>query len=188
MLAHLAVAVIAVVAWPAMLLSQPATVTTTGGAVRVRAPEFHFIDGAALARLKDGQSVRVEIELAVLAAPGGRASAERRQAFVLSYDLWEERFAVTVPGVPARSMSHLTAAAAEAWCVQQLEMPVTAMGTLGRDRPFWIRLQSRVLDGPAAARDDDGWTLQRLIDLLSERREAGAGSPAIEAGPFRVTQ
>lgn len=187
--AHLISLLVTVVASPAMLLSsQPATTATTaGGAVHVHAPGFHFVDGDALARLKDGQSVRVELQLAILTGPGAAASAERRQTFVLSYDLWEERFAVTLAAAPSRAMSHLTAAAAEAWCVQQLQVPITALGGLGRDRPFWIRLVSRVLDGSAAAApDEDGLTLQRLIDLLSRRRNAGDALHAVEAGPFRI--
>ena len=54
----------------ARLASQSMTVTTAGGVVRVRAPGFRFIDGEPLARLKDGLSVRVDLELSVLARPG----------------------------------------------------------------------------------------------------------------------
>ena len=53
----------------ARLGSQSMTVSTTGGEVRVQAPGFRFIAGEPLARLKDGLTVRVELELRVLAAP-----------------------------------------------------------------------------------------------------------------------
>jgi hypothetical protein len=129
--------------------------------------------------------VRVDRVLAGLRAPGARATAETREAFVLSYDLWEERFAVTHAGAPARSMSHLTSAAAEAWCLEQLAVPVSALGRLGGDAPFWIRLAYRVLDGDAATAPDE-FTLQGLIDALSRRRRPGALTDSIEAGPFRL--
>src|SRR5687768_17159277 len=103
--------------------AQSVAVNITGDAVHVRAPEFTFIKGGSLARLKDGQSVRVELHLTVLPRPGATPTAERRQTFALSYDLWEERFAVTQAGVPSRSISHLTSAAAEAWCLEQLTVP-----------------------------------------------------------------
>lgn len=187
--ARLALVIVAMVAWPAAVRSsQPPTVATAAGVVHVHAPAFHFLDGEAVARLKDGQLVRIELELAVLAGPGAAASAQHRRTFVLSYDLWEERFAVALPGAPRRAVSHLTAAAAEAWCIQQLQVPVTAMGTLGREVPFWIRLDARVIDGAAATRDDQGLTLQRLIELLSRKRKTDDVSHTIEAGPFRIKE
>ena len=183
--------ILATLAWPAArLTSQSITITTVNGSVHVQAPGFRFIEGGPLARLKDGQSVRVILELSVLAKPGAAAQAQGRQTFVLSYDLWEERFAVASPGVATGSVSHLTSTAAEAWCLQQLAVPVSALGPLGRNVPFWIRLGYRVLDGGGATgRDEDaGLTLGGLIDLLSPRRKSSAVSHSIEAGPFRVGQ
>ena len=145
------------------------TVSTASGDVRVQAPGFRFITGEALARLKDGLSVRVELEIGVLPGPGETATLRQKQAFVLSYDLWEERFAAAVSGTGSRSMSHLTSAAAEAWCVQQLAVPVGALGSL-RTQPFWIRLESLILNGNTAGRDDDGLTLRGMIETLSRRQ------------------
>ena len=83
----------------------------------------------------------------MLPGPGGAAAAQGRQTYVLSYDLWEERFAVTLAGPPSRSIAYLTSAGAETWCLEQLTVPVNALGRLGRDAPFWVRLGYRVLDG-----------------------------------------
>jgi len=172
----------------ARLGSQSMTVTTTGGEVRVQAPGFHFISGQPLARLKDGLTLRVELEIRVLAGPGAAAAAaQSRQTFVLSYDLWEERFAATVSGTGSRSVSHLTAAAAEAWCIQQLTVPVSGLGPL-RSQPFWIRLESWILNGKSDGRDDEGLTLRGIIDTLSRRQASEKTSHSAEAGPFRVQQ
>ena len=157
--------------------------------MHVRAPAFGFIKGETLARLKDGRSVSVDLGLSVLPDRGATAVAQSRQVFVLSYDLWEERFAVTLAGVPPRSISHLTSAGAEAWCLEQLTVSVRALGSLGRDRPFWVRLEYRILDGDAPAADADaGLTLRWLIDRLSRRRKAEELTHAIEAGPLRLRQ
>jgi hypothetical protein len=189
LLAQVALVIAALVAWPAARLSsQSISVKAVSGVVHVQAPGLRFIDGPPLARLKDGQSVRVDLELSVLAKPGAAAAAQHRQTVVLSYDLWEERFAVTLAGAPSRSMSHLTLTAAEAWCVQQLAIPVSALGALGHNLPFWVRLDYRVLDGAGVERDDDGFTLRGLIDALSRRRKTGDVSHSIEAGPFRVQE
>ncbi len=190
MRAHVALVIVTTLALPAARLSaQSMTVATVGGSVHVKAPGFHFIEGELLARLKDGQSVRVDLELTVLAKPAAAArAAQRRQTFVLSYDLWEERFAVTLADAPSRSISHLTPAAAEAWCIEQLEIPVSALGALARNLPFWIRLEYRVSADVSAERDDGGFTLRSLIDALSRRPKSGEASHAIEAGPFRVRE
>jgi hypothetical protein len=176
--------------WAVRLWAQSVAVSTVGDAVHVRAPGFVFIKDETLARLKDGRSVRVDLEVAVLPKPGATAVARSRQVFVLSYDLWEERFAVTQATGPQRSISHLTASGAEAWCIGQLAVPVTALGRLGRDQPLWVRLEYRILDGDGAPRPEEGTglTLRGLIDVLSRRRTANAPTHSIEAGPLRLRE
>jgi hypothetical protein len=177
------------IAWPGVRLSgQSVSVSTVGDALHVRAPGFGFIKGEPLVRLKDGRSVRVDLELAVLPLRGGAATAQSRQTFVLSYDLWEERFAVTLAAVPAQSISHLTSAGAEAWCFERLTVPVRALGSIGRTAPFWIRLHSRIrdVDSKPDADDGDPFTLRGLIDALSRKPKAEELTQSIEAGPFRL--
>jgi hypothetical protein len=182
------VVLLAVLAWPGVHSSaQTLTIDIVGEVLKIRAPGFSFLTGDPLARLKDGRSVRVELAAMVLPAPGKSPAATTRRSFALSYDLWEERFAVTTVDTRSQSVSHLMMAAAEAWCVEQLAIPVSALGALGRDLPLWIRLEYRVLDGDGAAdSDDSGYTLQALIDALSRRRRTESSPHALEAGPFRL--
>ena len=187
-----ALVAIATLAWPAAarLIAQSITASRVGDHVTVRAPGLGFIKGEPLLRLKDGRTVRVDLDLAVLPGPGGTAVAHGRQTYVLSYDLWEERFAVTMagtPGTPGKSASYLTAPAAEAWCVEQLSVPVSSIGKLARDAPFWVRLEYRVLEGEgSSATDDAGFTLRGLIDAFSRRPKTNVWTHSIEAGPFRL--
>jgi len=184
----MALALVAVLAWPAVRSSaQGLTVDAVGEALRIRAPGFSFLKGEPLARLKDGRSVRVELTSLVLPGPGKQPAAAARRVFAVSYDLWEERFAVTTVEARSQSVSHLALAAAEAWCVEQLAIPLAALGALGRDQPFWIRLEYRILDGDGTStQSDSGYTLQALIDALSRRRKTEASPHALEAGPFRI--
>jgi hypothetical protein len=169
----------------ARLASQSMTVSTKDGVVRVQAPGFGFLSGQTLTRLKDGLTVRVELAMRALAEPGAaNAAAQARQTYILSYDLWEERFAATVSGGGTRSVSHLTAAAAEAWCIEQLAVPVTGLGPL-RTQPFWIRLEAQMINGESTARDSGGLTLKGIIDTLS-RKAGDKTSHSIEGGPFTV--
>ena len=51
--------------------AQTVTVRTVADALHVQARNFSFIDGPVLARLKEGRSVRIDFEMAVLAKPEG---------------------------------------------------------------------------------------------------------------------
>ena len=170
-----------------IVVAQSVTVARSGNAITVRAPEFNFIKGEPLARLKDGRSVRVDLELNVLPGPGGYTAAQGRQTYVLSYDLWEERFAVTLAGSPPRSIAYLTSAAAEAWCLEHLTVPESALGRLGRELPFWIRLGYRVVEADTSPENDAGdFSLRGLVEALSRRRRSDPLTHSIEAGPFRL--
>ncbi len=179
---------LALLAWAAHSLSaQTLTVDVVGDVLKIRVSGFNFLQGDPLARLKDGRSVHVELAALALSGPGKPPTATARRGFALSYDLWEERFAVTTVETRSQSASHLSLAAVEAWCVEQLAIPVSALGALGRDLPLWIRLESRALDGDSAAStEDSGYTLQALIDVLSRRRKTASPSSTFEAGPFRL--
>lgn len=181
-------AVVAIAGCSALtLVAQAVTVVPAGSGIAVRAPGFTFVKGEPLRQLKDGRSVRVHLELDVLLGPRQPPAAQARQTFVLSYDLWEERFAVTLEGSAPRSIAYLTSSAAEAWCLEQLTVPMSALGRVGRELPFWIRLGYRVPDAEAAvANDESGFTLRGMVDALSRRRRNDPLAHSIEAGPFRL--
>jgi hypothetical protein len=170
--------------------AQAVSVTTAADALTIRAPGFTFLKGPALARLKDGRSLRVELALMVLPEKDRPPVTSARRVFALSYDLWEERFAVTTVDSRSESISHLTAAAAVSWCIERMPVHVSTLGALGANVPFFIRLEYRILDGDDAsdAGGESGFTLQGLIDVLSRRRGSESLSGALEAGPFRLPQ
>lgn len=169
------------------VMAQTVTIRTVADALHVQARNFSFIDGPVLARLKEGRSVRIDFEMAVLTKPDGPIVKQVMQAFTLSFDLWEERFAVSRIGSSPRSVSHLRSRDAETWCLENVTMPVSSLG-IGRDTPFWIRLAYRVRDAASAGNAEPGerYTLQGLIDRLSRRREEDTLARSIDAGPFRL--
>jgi hypothetical protein len=175
---------------PLTLLGQSVTVRVVGDQLHVRGAALRLIEGSIADRLKDGTSMKVDFELTVLEKPGGLTIAQGRQTFTVSFDLWEQRFAVTRTGAMPRSMSHLAARDAEAWCLDNVTVPVASLGHLGRDVPFWVRIEYRVQDPIPApdAGDDSTFTLRKLIDVLSRRREDQAWARSMEAGPFRLSK
>ena len=84
-----------------------------------------------------------------------------------------------------RQVRSLRAAAAEAWCIQQLSVPISGLGPL-RNEPFWIRLDAQIVNGQNNAREDEGLTLRGIIDTLSRRQASAKTSHSAEGGPFRV--
>jgi hypothetical protein len=98
--------------------------------------------------------------------------------------LWEQKFSVTIPGPYKRSMPNLTAAQAEAWCVDQL-----AISTLGLppDRPFWLKFEMRTTEHRELAGlvGDSGISLSGLIDIFSHPA-GGDLYWSRSAGPLRL--
>jgi hypothetical protein len=175
------------VAGPGRAAAQTLSVTRAADSVKLRAPGWTFLTAEALTRLKEGRTVRVELAAVVLPAPGKSALTTVHRIFAVSYDIWEERFAVTIAPARTASVSHLTEAAAAAWCLEQVAVPVASLG--GSVDRFWIRVECRILDGDdGSGTDDEGLTLQRLIDVLSRRRKAESTARPLEGGPFRLSR
>lgn len=185
---HVALIVLTLVAWTAARsAAQAVSISRIDDAVNVAAPGFRFITGEPLDILEDGRSLRIDLELALLPRPGGEPVARTRETFVLSYDLWEERFVATKAGPDSRSAEYRSTSDAETWCLTQLAVPVSQMGSAA-DGTFWVHLSYRILDGDRTEADDamNGDTIQSLIDALSRRRKAGEWTNSVEAGPFRL--
>jgi len=168
-------------------LSRSLWIIRRGDMVNVRASGVEFITGTALARLKDGRTLRLELDVALASAQAGPYVAQAQPRFGVSYDLWEERFAVTRTDTP-RSLSHVTARDAEAWCLEQLVIPVSAISSRASVAPFWLRLTYRLSDEErrTAEAADGGITLRGLIDRLSRRQSADTWSDTIVSGPLRL--
>jgi hypothetical protein len=153
--------------------------------LHVSAPRMHFLAGAALARLRDGATVKFEFQLTARSERNGRVLARSQEGFAVSYDLWEEKFAITRLGSSPKSISHLSAAAAEAWCIDNTTLPIAV---LSATQPFWIRLDYRADDSSAAGdtSDNSGFTLSGLIDIFSRRTRGEQLHGSEEVGPLNL--
>jgi hypothetical protein len=142
-----------------------------GDYLHVTAPNFSFLTGKSLERLKDGAAVAFIAQLTVSTSPNyvipdAQPSVAR---FAVSYDIWEERFSVTKIGDrpdQKLAVSHLSGAAAEAWCLDKL---ILHRSDLPADRPFYIQLDMRVEDprDTAGMIGDAGISIARMIQLFS---------------------
>jgi len=162
----------------------PVTVERDGDLLRLRAPQLNFVAGAPLARLRDGQSVTYVLTASIQIHRGGARVHGLTREVIFSYDLWEERFSVVRRDDPKVAASHLTTAAAEAWCVDLLALPARAAPA---DKAFVVKLECSLREENAPAADaPSAATFTGLIDFFS--RKEPAAPPRWEASslPLRA--
>jgi hypothetical protein len=156
-----------------------------GDMLFVTAPDFHFLKGRALERLRDGSTVTYIAQLS-LSLDEHRTTLRRQpQRFIFSCDVWEpDKFSVTRLGgsTPRKGLS---LAAAEAWCLESLA--ISAAG-IAPDRPVWLRLDLRVADmkDQADMVGDTGVSIRGLIDTLSRPARMLQQNWTVDVPPFRL--
>jgi hypothetical protein len=136
-----------------------------GDHLRLSAPGLRFVTGAPLERLRDGRSVAYVLTATLEVERGHPRTTRVTRNVVFSYDLWEERFSVTQVDEPKAAVSRLTSAAAEAWCLELLTLPVRLIPA---DRTFVVKFECRLRDDRAQPSDTpSAATLKGLIDVFS---------------------
>jgi hypothetical protein len=136
--------------------------------LRVSAPQMHFLEGKSLEKLHNGASVTYVFEVTLTSDQSGKSLEHLRERFNISFDLWEERFAVVQAAPPGRAGSHFTAAAAEGWCLSNLQIPVPP---LTPEKTFVIKLECWAEESASASggESNSGLTLSGLIDVFSRK-------------------
>jgi hypothetical protein len=153
--------------------------------LRVAAPQIRFLTGKSLEQLKNGATVSFALQVSISSSESASSVLGRMfDRFVVSYDLWEEKFKATRPGPPLREASRLSVPACEAWCLDEL-VPIPA--SLTASRPFWIKLELRVEDPKewAAIVGEPGINLNRLVELFSRPPRLPQSWTEI-AGPLKL--
>ena len=153
--------------------------------LRVSAPQLRFLSGKSLDRLRNGSSVNFNFQLTASADRHTTILDRDVEQFAVSFDLWEEKFSAVRHSSLPRTVSHLSAASTESWCVDNLSLNAAA---LPADRPLWIRLEVRAQD-PAdrsAVVGEAGINLARLIEIFSRPARAQETRFVEEAGPVRL--
>jgi len=162
------------------------SVSFDGDNLHLVAPSLHFLSGKPLERLKDGATVVFLSQFTLFSDNFGtlfrRGAPER---LIVSYDLWEEKFSITVPGIVPRPAVFESATAAESWCLGTLA--ISASG-LAPSRPFWLRFDLRALSPKEASSvlGEAGISLSRVLDLLSRRPGTDERPWMLQTGPLRL--
>ena len=157
-----------------------------GDTLYVSAPGLHFLAGKPLERLKDGASV-VFISQLTLSLDAQHHNVLRRlpERFILSYDIWEEKFKVKRLGGLRREISGLTADAAETWCLESLAISTSGVPL---DRDVWVRLDLRAVDtkDQPGVMGEAGISVSRLIEVFSRPARTQQPHWTLDSPPFRL--
>jgi len=165
--------------------------TMDGDYLHVTAPNFSFLNGKPLERLRDGASVAFIAQLTVSTSPTylepDKSSVAR---FAISYDIWEERFSVTkITGHPDQKLtvSHLQSREAETFCMESLAL---RRSDLPADRPFYIQLDLRVEDprDTAGLIGEGGFSVARMIQIFSRPVRDKQAHWLLESGQVRLDE
>jgi hypothetical protein len=184
----LAAMVLATILNPALLNADDLAVRLDGDYLKISLSHIDFLKGQALERLKDGATVAFIGQLTLMTSPNSSPAARSLARFALSYDIWEERFSVTKAGQTAdsrRTVSHLSASAAENWCIDNLAID---RGLIPADRQFYVQLDLRAEDphDQLGIVGEPGINITRLIEIFGRPARSAQPRLFLTSGPFRL--
>ena len=156
------------------------------------APRVHFLEeGNPMQLLHNAEAVPFGFQVTLWSGNHNHIFERLHDEFVVSYNLWEEKYMVVKTQSPARKIEHLTASDAEKWCWQQMTLDVSSIPP---DEPLWVRVDVRAEDdkgSPLFGRgvSESGISLTTLIDLFSRppRRGQTHWGP-YDLGPFTLDE
>ncbi|MSV29558.1 MAG: hypothetical protein EXQ52_12570 [Bryobacterales bacterium] len=156
-----------------------------GDRLHVAATGFSFLNDKVVQRVKSGASAGFAGQLSLTTEPGGPVLKRVLERFVVSYDLWEEKFSAVRLGAARRALTRATAAGVEAFCVDGLSLDASGFS---RDRPFWLKLEIRAEDPKeqGAVVGEPGINLTRLIEIFSRPARGQQPHWTVERGPLRL--
>jgi len=181
----LLIAVAGILSANALAKSGSLVIENCGDHLKVRAPQMHFLEGEALEMLHNGATVTYILTLTVAAEQAAKPEFLLREQFLISFDLWEEKYSVVKTGPDGRSASRLTAVLAEEWCLENMPIPLQAVP--GR-QSFMVRLECSVQGDKESKSVPFRFeaALTGLIDIFSRKSETEPPKWEAVAGPLRL--
>jgi hypothetical protein len=158
-----------------------------GDHLHIAAPQLHFLSESATQKLRNGSTVTYVLTLTVAQEHSRKPVFFLQKRFVVSFDLWEEKYSVVQRGLENHSASRMNTAAAEAWCFENMPIPVSFV--LER-QPFMVRLECSMDSGEEkeAGENHSSLTLAGLIDIFSRKRQEEPSRWEAIAGPLRLEE
>ena len=171
-----------------MVLAQSLTIRLDGDQLRLSAPQLDFISSEVLGRLHNGIAVNYVFKIGTVADRLGKPMSEITYRFVVSYDLFEEKFAVNRLEPNPRSITHLSQAAAVTWCLDSISIGAPK---LAPEQPFWVVLDYRAEEPRSSsngASNSGDSIIGQLIDVFGRKSQRQETRGNMSAGPFLLSE
>jgi hypothetical protein len=155
------------------------------------APRIHYLTGRALTRLHRGEGVAFDIQVTLSAGSQSNTIRKNTAQFLISYDVWGERFQVAKVLPDIKKVDRLTANEAEAWCIQEMSMEISGVAS---NQPLWAHMDIRAegeREQPLFGRGnitDNGISLTSLIERFSKLPPATQPHWSLDTGPVTLEQ
>jgi hypothetical protein len=158
-----------------------------GDQIFVSAAGLDLVREPLFGRLLNGGTVAYDFHLALWV--GNKATVRRRafERFVVSYDLWEEKFAVTGLRNPKVAARNLGARAVGTWCLEHVALQVSDLKPADK---LWVRLEVRAVDTrrEPSLLEPDGVNVVNLVGLLSRPARPGEQRWSLESGQLLASE
>ena len=175
-----AILFIALLAWATPAVAQKLEVKLDGDHLRVTVSGARLIAGEALQRLRDGASITYLMRVSAWSGRAGKLLSSTEYRFVVSFDIFEEKFQVTRTMPSVRVVSHLSMTAAEVACSDGLEIPLVGIAATMQ---FWVQWEFQAEN---AAGGEAGGGLGSLVDLFGRKSAKEPAKGFAESGPYRL--
>jgi hypothetical protein len=154
------------------------------------APGVRLLTGKPLERLtKTAKAVPFDFQVTIAVGRPERIVRRSVERFVISYDIWQEDYTVNRIASAPRSLTHVSARQAEAWCFQEMAVDLTGIAP---GQPIWAEMDIRAVDDRDARLFADitesGINLTPLLELFARPPRTEQPHWKLEAGPYTIEQ
>ena len=167
--------------WPALLFAQTVAVKLDGDQLRVAAPELHLLGSEVLQRLHSGIAVNYVFRIGITSNRYSKPTTVTSYRFVISYDIFEEKFAVSRIEPNPRSITHLSETAAQLWCLDSIALSTAGLPS---DQSFWVTMEYQTVEPKPATTESGESLIGQLIDVFSKKAQREDSRGTIMGGPF----
>jgi hypothetical protein len=175
---------ISMLLWPLLLSAQTVSVKLDADQLRVAAPQLHFLGSEVLQRLHNGIAVNYVFKIGITPNRYSKPTTVTSYRFVISYDIFEEKFAVSRIEPNPRSITHLSEAAAQLWCLDSIALSTTG---LPADQSFFVTMEYQTVEQKPATTDSGESLIGQLIDVFSRKAQREESHGTIMGGPFNLS-
>lgn len=134
------------------------------------AGQLHFLTDKELEKLHNGLTVTLILEVTVAEENTSKPRYRKQERFAFSFDLWEEKYSVYLSPPSGRFISHISAEAAEKWCLENMPVPLDIVS----DRnAFMVQLEGFIEEDQEEnnREESSGLSLESLIEFFSLKKD-----------------